>query len=602
MSEIKRTWSIPTSPRSPYKLAPELNLLTEFEGEQWNREVQTRFAQRLSESDFYEGSVPANLDFAARDRINRSPKTFGFVDFIGRRIHITDAGKRLISGRRIEELFTRQLLKWQYPSPKHKGNRYINFKIKPFLELLRLVYDLEGLSKREIAIFMIPFIDFEKYEEVKSSIVNFRNELSQLSGLQKKRFILNKHLERYREVYAQELSDNSFHVRQQHGQTTNAETFIKTKVRNSIDYSDAAIRYFRATGIFKLSATTFRLQILDSKKDIVREILSATSKEPEIFEGNEALFLEKLGNPDLPLLPDDRPEVLQLEITKLLNTVSVQSTTQPQQIDRYRPEQLVSATTLELKEKRDELTKMIKEGAQKIQTIALQSYDLFSDVIEMYQKIINRSDYDIPDKPLFFEWNTWRAFAMLDDGEIICNANLDTEGKPLSVAPGGGADNICYYDNFALIVEVTLMRGERQFEAEHESVPRHLGKLTKLLRDRGDQRPVFGIFIASGLNPSTIAHFYSLRRIEVLHYGGKAKIIPLDLNDFKQMLVVAKEAGGIESSQLLNFLEWADQQADCVSNELEWYASLQQKIPTWITWGNPMGSEANPNPRKLTLR
>src|SRR3989338_1959149 len=107
MAEIKRTWSMPTSPRSPYKLVPELRLLTEFEGEEWNKETQIKFAKRLATSDFYEGSVPANLDFVARDRINRSPKTFGFVDFDDRKVRITDAGKRLIEGIRVEELFTR---------------------------------------------------------------------------------------------------------------------------------------------------------------------------------------------------------------------------------------------------------------------------------------------------------------------------------------------------------------------------------------------------------------------------------------------------------------------------------------------------------------
>ena len=69
MAEIKRTWSMPTSPRSPYKLPQTLVLLSEFEGQVWNRETQTTFAKKLAGSDFYEGSVPANLDFAARDRI-----------------------------------------------------------------------------------------------------------------------------------------------------------------------------------------------------------------------------------------------------------------------------------------------------------------------------------------------------------------------------------------------------------------------------------------------------------------------------------------------------------------------------------------------------
>ena len=581
MAEIKRTWSMPTSPRSPYKLPQTLILLSEFEGQVWNRETQTAFAKKLASSDFYEGSVPANLDFAARDRINRSPKTFGFVDFDSRKIRITDAGKRLISEDRTEELFTRQLLKWQYPSPKHSGDKYQNFSIRPFLELLRLVSDLDGISKREVAIFALPFIDYKMYSKVRSQISEFRIRLAQLPGPQRRRFVLQTHVDMYKEVYKEEIANGSFLVRQQRGKITTAEQFIMTKVRNSIDYADATIRYCRATGLFKLSATTFRLQILDSKKQIVEEILATISREPFSFSPDSKDFLKQLGNPDTPVLPDDRPEILQQEIRKLINEVSSVGDITHEQIDIYRAERLVSASVQQLKNKRDELEELIKKDTQKVQVRALQSYELFDDVITMYDKIITRVDYDIPDKPLFFEWNTWRALAMLDDGEIICNAKLDREGKPLSTAPGGGADSVCYYDGFALAVEVTLTRGERQFEAEHESVPRHVGKLVRSLRDKNDNREVYGIFIASGLNPSTIANFYTIRRTNISHYGGKAKIVPLELSDFKKMLEVAKNVGGIRSKQFKKFLQWADTQADQVVDENEWYSVVQRKIPTW---------------------
>src|SRR5574341_1404494 len=117
MPQVTRTWSVPTSPRNPYKVANELKLLSEFEGKQWNRQTQLEFAQLLPSVESFEGqvSVPYS-DFSARDRINRAPKTFGFVRFdFDRKIEITDAGRRLIQGIRTEELFLRQLLKWQYP-------------------------------------------------------------------------------------------------------------------------------------------------------------------------------------------------------------------------------------------------------------------------------------------------------------------------------------------------------------------------------------------------------------------------------------------------------------------------------------------------------
>ena len=584
MPDIKRTWSVPTSPRSPYKLPQELKLLSEFEGQIWNKHTQRRFAQMLAESDFYEGSVSETLpDFSARDRVNRSPKTFGFARFDEqRRMRITDAGRRLIEGARIEELFTRQLLKWQYPSPKHHGNRYRNFNIRPFVETLRLVYELDGLSKREIAIFCLPLIDFRSYSSVKAEIIKFRKELSQLKNIEKRRLVIATHAAYYRKIFREELSSGSFHVRESRGRVPDEARFIATKVRNSMDYADAAVRYFRATGLFKLSATTFRLQVMESKLDLVKEILATTPSESLSFEDQE-IFLDFLGNPDLPALPDDRPEILQIEIANLVKAISSKALLPKEQLDIYRQEKLVSATVSQLKENRDKLEKLLADDARQIQITALQSYSLYDDIIRMYEKIVHRADYDIPDKPLFFEWNTWRAFAMLDDGEIACNAVLDREGKPLSTAPGGMPDGVGYYENFVLTIEVTLARGERQFETENESVPRHLGKIIKSMRENGDERPAFGFFIASGLNMSTVAHFYALRRSNVLHYGGKAKIVPLDLSAFKRMLTVARDSGGMKAVQLFTFLRWIDEKADRVENEREWYLAIDRKIPNWLS-------------------
>ena len=56
-----------------------------------------------------------------------------------------------MSGTRIDEAFTRQLLKFQLPSPYHTQSSKIEFKVKPYLELLRLINDVGSLSKTEIA-------------------------------------------------------------------------------------------------------------------------------------------------------------------------------------------------------------------------------------------------------------------------------------------------------------------------------------------------------------------------------------------------------------------------------------------------------------------
>lgn len=102
-----------TSPRTPSKMIPEIQLLSEhFSGCKWNKQSQVEFIDLLAQSEFFEGSGSSNnKDFSARDRINRAPKALGFVD-LSPHIKLTDAGKALVYGNRPQEVFLRQLLKF----------------------------------------------------------------------------------------------------------------------------------------------------------------------------------------------------------------------------------------------------------------------------------------------------------------------------------------------------------------------------------------------------------------------------------------------------------------------------------------------------------
>lgn len=65
-----------TSPRTPSKMIPEIQLLSEhFSGRKWNKQSQAEFIDLLAQTEFFEGSGSSNnKDFSARDRINRAPR------------------------------------------------------------------------------------------------------------------------------------------------------------------------------------------------------------------------------------------------------------------------------------------------------------------------------------------------------------------------------------------------------------------------------------------------------------------------------------------------------------------------------------------------
>lgn len=68
-----------TSPRTPFKMIPEIELLgNNFSGQKWNKQTQVGFIELLSQEGFFNGKGSKNnLDFSARDRINRAPKALG---------------------------------------------------------------------------------------------------------------------------------------------------------------------------------------------------------------------------------------------------------------------------------------------------------------------------------------------------------------------------------------------------------------------------------------------------------------------------------------------------------------------------------------------
>ena len=72
---------ITTSPRTPAKMIPEIELLnTHFAGQVWNNESQIAFMGLLKEENFFDGKGANDPAFSARDRMNRAPKALGFVN------------------------------------------------------------------------------------------------------------------------------------------------------------------------------------------------------------------------------------------------------------------------------------------------------------------------------------------------------------------------------------------------------------------------------------------------------------------------------------------------------------------------------------------
>lgn len=205
-----------TSPRTPAKMIPEIKLLYEtFSGQSWNSATQEKFIDELAQSDFFEGKgSPTDKAFSARDRINRAPKALGFIDLLPH-IDLTEAGNAFVYGKRPQEIFLRQLLKFQLPSPYHAENKNIKgtFYIRPYLEILRLVRELEYITFDEFKIFAVQMTDYHKFEIVKDSILRFREEKAQNKG-QYKRFANEKWVRAILEIHSDRIAAGKTRTRE----------------------------------------------------------------------------------------------------------------------------------------------------------------------------------------------------------------------------------------------------------------------------------------------------------------------------------------------------------------------------------------------------
>lgn len=548
---------VTTSPRTPSKMIPEIELLnTHFSGQEWNNDSQRAFMELLKEENFFNGEGANDPAFSARDRINRAPKALGFV-VLSPTIQLTPAGEELVNSRRKDEIFLRQLLKFQVPSPYHKPSaNSADFWVKPYLELFRLIRHFGSLKFDELMLFGLQLVDYRQFENIVSKINDFRTAKAQNEGNYKK--FRAEYLEsELHEIYSDDINSGKTKTRETND--TSVSKFLKTKASNMRDYADACFRYLRATGLVNISHIGKSISIVPEKIAEVDYFLEHTNREPQFID-NENQYVAYLGNAETPTLLTDNRELLVQKISSEFPHITISETAPLQQLKDIFADEL---------EKR-------KEQIITDQVTAIKDYRLFDDINTTFEQILDNSLYDTP---LMLEWNTWRAMTMLDGGNIKANLKFDDFGNPMSTAQGNMADIVCDYDDFGLTVEVTMQSGQRQYETEGEPVTRHLAKLK-----RETNKPAYSLFIAPKINEACIAHFYALHKMNISYYGGTSTIVPLPLNVFLKMVEDSHKASYVpEPRHVQRFFERSNELANTTDNEIDWYNGITNEALNWLT-------------------
>lgn len=560
MAKISQTKTLffTTSPRSPLKMIPEIEVLTNnFSDKSWNQETQEKFMMELIKNSNFENlSIPKDPAFSARDRINRAPKALGFVD-LNPVVKLTEAGKSFIESEFKEETLLRQLLKFQLPSPYHTLDKESSelFFIKPYLEIIRLINYFGSLTFDEIMLFGLQMKRFDEFEDITSKIEKFR--IDKLNNKGKYRIFLKEELNKIiRKLYIKEISEDNFKTRE--SKDVNIDKFVKTKSNNMHDYTDACFRYLRETGLFSISQLGHSISIIPEKRNDIKFILENVSREP-VFIYNVQKYKEYLFDVSLPKLYSDNKDNLIIQLSEFISDIN----------------QIQDLSILELKTilKHKILERKNQIISEKVSNI--KNFDKYNDIITMYDNIKNRNVYD---PSLMLEWNTWRAMNMLDGGKIDANLEFDDFGEPKSTALGKKADIVCDYGDFGVTVEVTMQSGQRQYETEGEPVIRHLAEYKKSIN-----KDSYCLFIAPKINPSCIAYFYSLYKINISYYNGYSYVIPLELDVFIKLVNDAFRATYQPNPQNVESLfKKSIEIAQNSNNEIEWYKEIKENALHWL--------------------
>ena len=352
------------------------------------------------------------------------------------------------------------------------------------------------------------------------------------------------------------------------------------------DYADTNFRYLKATGLFKSSYTSI---LLDEDKLYIAEEISQHFWHPkDLTEYYQGLC-------DGAPLPTD-------DITVAKQTASIFAAKLAEYNISVSTEELNSITEVaDINAKRyefeEQLFKIREKEFAAYQTNCTDEIIAYLDLLisnKKSKKLEDDIEIDIPssDRPAYFEWIIWRAFLAINS--IINppwesrNFKIDSDFKPISHATSGSSDLIFEFDDFILVVEVTLTQSSRQEAAEGEPVRRHVANYVQ--KYSHSNKKVFGLFLAIKIDINTANTFrvgeWYLPDNSLIHVD----IVPATLADFKALF----EAGSNQPNIILSILKALLIKCRSESSKL---------APEWKNLiSNHFQSEANLLKSKITIK
>ncbi len=597
---VKKAWSISTTVRNPERLRAFLVALQPLVGMAWNHDTQEKYQKQLikhrlygfGNNQFYNG-LPTDIialindtdseiddetveriveiknyrDFSMRGRQSINPLTkFGFAMNGDGVIKITDLGRKLIASEKDSgDAFLKSFIKWQIPNPA--SNDYSDdgsYNIVPFVGTLKLIYEVnrlelergekaKGISKRELSLFAPSMVDHSDITNYALKIINLRDSQKNKTKQERKAIRDN-----FRKAFATDFLGTS-DPRQ-----------VDQLLSNLKDYGDNAIRYFRLTKFIRIRGNGFFVDLEPSRRIEIDALLENEFYKPKSFSSKNE-YLQYMADDNLPQLPwqtkaklseialNVHSEVAALQVELGVDVIPLNPT------DAMNEVQLSSYI--------DELRSDRKKLQERDNHIKSQPAEAINDYIEKLENI-----YTAENRALALEYlSTMGLHALNDAVEIKPNYPVGDDNEPTSTAPGGMADIECFYSDFNMICEVTMLNGRDQWFNEGQPVMRHL-------RDFENQHNnSHCLFIAPTIHTDSAETFWTAN---VHGYkGAKQRVAPITIKQFVSMLKTLKSLREknkvFEHKSLNNLIEEIAYSANSTPNSDEWVSGIGNIVEAW---------------------
>lgn len=595
-----KPWAITTTVRNPERLREFLVVLQHLAGQKWDNENQKNYQKLLikhrlygyGSPQFYNGlsknivdlindtdtliddktiekiiTLKDYKDFAMRGRQSLNPLTkFGFAYIDNGIVQITELGNKLIENSQdFGDVFLKSFIKWQIPNPANDDFANDgNYDIVPFVVTLKLIDEVNkleitrgnnpvGLSKKEFALFapsLVKYSDISKYAD---AVIKFRNLQKGKADIERK-----KARDKYRQKFVKEVLE------------AEKQSDIDRLLDNLHDYGDNAIRYFRLTKFIRIRGNGFYVDLEPNRRTEIEALFENEFYKPKSFDNKET-YLNYMSDDSLPVLPWQTKNKLVRIAKQVVNEVLVIQ-------KELGLKELILQDVSEMNEsKLNSYISNLREARKNLQEkrnhIKSQSVEAIGQYIEQLEKI-----YGFENRALMLEYITTLGLHALNDAkEIKPNYPVGDDNEPTSTAPGGVADIECYYENFNMICEATMLNGRDQWFNEGQPVMRHLRNFENINKN------AYCVFIAPSIHSDSAETFWIANTIG--YKGNKQKIVPITIKQFTEILQTVKKIRENKKNfyhdQLKTLVDNIVSVPKTINNSDDWVENIQNVISVW---------------------